>query len=264
LQSLFKSQRTIKNSCFGKWYLTNSKEAEDIIGKYLGSDDKKKEEERKKAEAEKKRQEEEKRRLEEQKQIEQEKKKIEEERKRFEQEKLKEKKKLEEQKQLEQERRRIDEERKKIQAEREKLHKQLEQERQTMLKEIESKKPAPQIQKKSGTQTKSDSSPEEDPFFSQLLNYFKEKKIEIVKYNIVRKKSDIDLILKIPSILGALEYYCKAKNKKTVSDGDLSSAVVQGQLKKLPVLFLSPGKPTKKAEELLNTELKKGIIIKKL
>ena len=72
------------------------------------------------------------------------------------------------------------------------------------------------------------------------------------------------MIIKIPSVMGELEYYCKAKNKKTVNDSDLSSAVVQGQLKKLPVMFLTTGELSKKAKEFLNTELKKGLVIKNI
>ena len=45
---------------------------------------------------------------------------------------------------------------------------------------------------------------------------------------------------------------------------DLTNALAQGQFKKLPVLFLIKGDLSKKAEELLNTEFKKGLIIHKI
>lgn len=93
-------------------------------------------------------------------------------------------------------------------------------------------------------------------FLQELKSYFNRNKINIKNEQIIRKNSEIDFILEIPSTIGSLEFYCKAKNKKRVNDSDLSSAYVQGQLKKLPVLFLTKGDLTKKAKEILNTEFK--------
>jgi hypothetical protein len=104
----------------------------------------------------------------------------------------------------------------------------------------------------------------EDFFFKKIQNYCNNKKIEIVEHNIIRKASEIDAIVRFSSVVGELEYYCKAKNKKSVSDKDLSDALIQGQLKKLPVLMLTTGNLTKKAEELLNTDFKKGIVVRKI
>ncbi|MBI5397830.1 hypothetical protein HZB03_00035, partial [Candidatus Woesearchaeota archaeon] len=44
------------------------------------------------------------------------------------------------------------------------------------------------------------------------------------------------------------------------NDGDLSSAYVQGQIKKLPVLFLTTGELSKKAEDLASREFKSMFI----
>ena len=93
-------------------------------------------------------------------------------------------------------------------------------------------------------------------FLEELKSYFSKNKISIKNQEIIRKKSEIDFILEVPSTIGALGYYCKAKNKKRVNDGDLSSAYVQGQLKKLPVLFLTKGELTKRAKEMLGKEFK--------
>jgi len=93
-------------------------------------------------------------------------------------------------------------------------------------------------------------------FLQELKSYFNRNKINIKNEQIIRKNSEIDFILEIPSTIGSLDFYCKAKNKKRVNDSDLSSAYVQGQLKKLPVLFLTKGDLTKKAKEILNTEFK--------
>jgi len=60
----------------------------------------------------------------------------------------------------------------------------------------------------------------------------------------------------VPSPVGKLSYFCRANNKKRVADPDLASAFVQGQFKKLPVLFITPGKLTKKAQGMLKNEFK--------
>lgn len=93
-------------------------------------------------------------------------------------------------------------------------------------------------------------------FLEEIKSYLKRDRVVIKSMVVIRKNSEIDFILEIPSGIGNLEYYCKAKNKKRVSEGDLSSAYIQGQLKKLPVLFLTKGELTKRAKEMLNEEFK--------
>jgi len=100
--------------------------------------------------------------------------------------------------------------------------------------------------------------------FSEKLNfYFSKNNIQILQKNVIKKNKEIELLVKIPSAVGETIYYCKSKNKKKINDSDLSSAFVQGQFKKLPVLFLTTGDLTKKATEMLNKEFK-NIIIKRL
>jgi len=60
-----------------------------------------------------------------------------------------------------------------------------------------------------------------------------------------------------------MDFYCKARNKKRCNEADLSTAFVQGELRKLPVIFLTTGDLTKKAKELLSKEFK-NIIINKI
>ena len=100
-------------------------------------------------------------------------------------------------------------------------------------------------------------------FLEEIHSYLNDNKVTIKNKEIIRKNSEIDFILEVPSTIGALEYYCKAKNKKRVNDSDLSSAYAQGQLKKLPVLFLTKGELTKKAKEISEKEFRQ-IKIKKI
>lgn len=95
----------------------------------------------------------------------------------------------------------------------------------------------------------------EDEFLMQLSKFLEKNSIKIINSEVIRKNADIDFVVEIPSVVGNLQYYCKAKNKKRVSDSDLSSAYVKGQLRKLPVLFISTGDLSTKAEEMLSKEL---------
>lgn len=100
-------------------------------------------------------------------------------------------------------------------------------------------------------------------FIKKVNNYFKRKNIEVLGQEIVRKNADLDFIIMLPTAVGPVKYYCKAKSKKRPGDADLASALVQGQQEKLPVLFLTPGDLTKRAKEMLNKEFK-SITIKKI
>ncbi len=102
-----------------------------------------------------------------------------------------------------------------------------------------------------------------DVFLKQILEYFAEKHIQVITKEILRKNSDVEMTVSIPSAVGRVEYYCKAKSKKKNNDGDLSSAFVQGQLRKLPVLYVTTGDITKKAREMLSKEFK-GLVLVEL
>ena len=103
----------------------------------------------------------------------------------------------------------------------------------------------------------------EDKFLSEVKRFFEKSSINLIEQKIIKKNSDLDLVIEVPRAVGSLIYYCKARSKKRISDSDLSSAFVQGQLKKLPVLFLTKGELTKKAKEMLLKEFK-NIKIKKI
>ncbi len=103
----------------------------------------------------------------------------------------------------------------------------------------------------------------DDSFVNRLLDYFGKNNIRVLEQSISKRRTEIDFVLAVPSAVGELRYYCRAKNKKTSNDSDLSAAFVQGQMKKLPVLFLTTGEITKKAKELLDKEFA-GITVKQV
>ncbi len=114
------------------------------------------------------------------------------------------------------------------------------------------------------TEKKQKKTPEPDnEFLAIVTKYFMSNKIEVIQSEIV-KKTELDYTVRIPSVVGMLEYYCKARKKKKFNEGDLSSAFVTGQAKKLPILFLATGDPTKRANEMLSKEFKNHLVFKKI
>jgi len=104
---------------------------------------------------------------------------------------------------------------------------------------------------------------EKDSFLDSILEFLKKKDMEIVSKEIVKKESEIDMVVKVPSSVGKLEYSCKAKNRKIINEGDLAYALIQGQAKRLPVIFLTNGELNKRAKEVLDKEIK-GLVVVKL
>lgn len=98
--------------------------------------------------------------------------------------------------------------------------------------------------------------PEDDEFFGKVRSFFDQSGIEIQEFENIRTGTEYDFIISLPSNVGALTYYCKAKSKSKLNEGDLSTTFVYGQMKKLPILLLTVGDLTKKAEELLESEFR--------
>ena len=93
----------------------------------------------------------------------------------------------------------------------------------------------------------------------ELIN----KNIKILDLETIKKSKEYDLILKIPSAIGSLKYYCKFWDKKKINDKDIDSLFVVGQMKKLPIVLISTGNLTKKAQIKLGEEMQ-GIKFKKI
>ena len=99
-------------------------------------------------------------------------------------------------------------------------------------------------------------------FTIHLDEFFAKSSIEVESSDL-SGKSEAQYVVLLPSPVGKLRYYCIAKNKKTCTDTDISSALVQGQLRKLPVLLLTKGELSKKAQELLSKEIG-AIVVKRI
>lgn len=103
----------------------------------------------------------------------------------------------------------------------------------------------------------------DEDFFTKLKKYFDKNNIRIIEINIIRKNSEYDLVIQMSTPFGSAQYFCKAKNKKKSSDGDLSSAYLQGQNRRLPTIYLTTGEVAKKAKEKATTDYK-GMLIKEM
>lgn len=129
--------------------------------------------------------------------------------------------------------------------------------KQTVLKERDKEKPAeePEVEKPEQLNINA-AKLDDDEFLKQIKKYFSKNNIAILNLKLIRKNSEFDFEIVIPSAVGNLLYYCKAKNKKRCNDGDLSSAYIRAQSTKLPILFLTTGEITKNASLLLKSEFK--------
>lgn len=104
----------------------------------------------------------------------------------------------------------------------------------------------------------------QDKFLPIIESYFRELDINIENMETIRKNSEINFYIKVPSVVGRLTYYCKAKKKKRCDEKDISAAYMEAQMKKMPLLFLYSDGITKKAEEMLESEAFDNLIVKKI
>ena len=93
-------------------------------------------------------------------------------------------------------------------------------------------------------------------FLNEINGFFLKSKINIIDTKEIKKNSEFDMLIELNTQLGNVKYFCKAKNKKKISEGDLSSALMNAQSKGLPLLFITNGKTSKKSQEKLSADFK--------
>ena len=146
-----------------------------------------------------------------------------------------------------------------IKEEREEPEKTKEPEKETPPKK-EEKKEVKEVKKAPPKETQQTFTPE-DPFLKEVVHFLTKNDIRIVSAEVDRAKSEAHLVVQIPSVLGALNYFVKAKKKKRLNEQDLTQAYAEGSLQKLPPVLLSPGTLTKKAEEKREKDLKSVLFV---
>ena len=122
-------------------------------------------------------------------------------------------------------------------------------------------KPKQETQLRDATKTKKTIA--KDLFSKNTHDFFDKSQISIIETYDTKKNTEMDFIIGLQTTIGNIKYFCKSKNKKKISDSDLSTAIIQAQSKNLPLLFLTNGDMTKKAGEMLNKEFK-NITFKKI
>lgn len=95
--------------------------------------------------------------------------------------------------------------------------------------------------------------PSTSEFFDMIKERLHELHLDLITKDKI-KKSEYALVVKDHDTNAY--YYCVAKDKKTINEGDLSTAFVYAQTKKMPCIFFMTGKLTKKAESMIHKEFK--------
>ena len=103
-----------------------------------------------------------------------------------------------------------------------------------------------------------------DNFLPSTESFLASKDILIQEREIVRKNAEVNMLIKVPSVMGTVTYFCKAKKKAKCDEGDVSAAYMEAQIKKLPLLFLYNHELTKKAQEMLATDAFQNALVAKL
>lgn len=106
--------------------------------------------------------------------------------------------------------------------------------------------------------------PGQDNFLLDLEGFFSRLKIDLEQKEMVRKNAEYNFVIKVPSVVGKVTYYCKAKKKAKCDEKDLSTAYMEAQIKKLPLLFLYPKELNRKALELLNSGAFENLVVKRM
>jgi len=91
---------------------------------------------------------------------------------------------------------------------------------------------------------------EQSNFTLKIKEHLSSKQIEIFDV-IMEKKKEFIAKIRIGSMFGKQEYYLTAKDKKRISETDLTIAHQKAQSEKMIALLMSSGDPDKKASEYL-------------
>ncbi|MBS3162557.1 hypothetical protein J4467_01415 [Candidatus Woesearchaeota archaeon] len=124
--------------------------------------------------------------------------------------------------------------------------------KETKVPEIKEK---PKSKKKFLQEVLVDKKEEPTDFEKTVSIFLKKKEIKVLEKKILGKK-EINFTVQVPSTLGDLSYFVKARHKKSSNEGDLLLAFTEGQNMKLPTIFVSSGDITKKANEYMTKNLK--------
>ena len=101
-------------------------------------------------------------------------------------------------------------------------------------------------------------------FYKMLKDYLDKNKMITLQETLIRKNKDYELLVELPSTIGNLKYFVKAKNKKTINDAEITMAHSQGLEKRAPCIFITNGSLNKKAKELIEKKISGQLIFKQI
>ncbi|NQV91899.1 hypothetical protein HQ489_05490 [Candidatus Woesearchaeota archaeon] len=104
----------------------------------------------------------------------------------------------------------------------------------------------------------------QEDFLPSIEKFLKNLNIKIDQKETIRKNKEMDFVLRVPSIVGEMTYFCKAKDKVRCDEKDLSTAYMEARIKKLPLLFLYTKDLNKKAQEMLESDAFQNALVKKI
>ncbi|MAG52514.1 MAG: hypothetical protein CMH62_00955 [Nanoarchaeota archaeon] len=99
------------------------------------------------------------------------------------------------------------------------------------------------------------------PIGDVVKEFFRVNGITVWEEKVIRKGKDVNYLVSFDSRVGKVRYFAKYRDKKRISEGDVSLAY--NEAGKLPLLFLSKGELTKPAKRIIEEEFK-GVIFKRL
>lgn len=89
-----------------------------------------------------------------------------------------------------------------------------------------------------------------DPFSQTVQQFLQQKGITLINYHVL-KKGEGEGLIDIPTPVGSVRYFFRAKQKKKCTEGDVATTYLAAQMKKYPALLLTPGEIPKKVTQKL-------------
>jgi hypothetical protein len=99
-------------------------------------------------------------------------------------------------------------------------------------------------------------------FAANVSSYFRKNDIIVAGESVIRK-NNLEYVIRLPSAVGELTYFCVALDKVRLDEADLASVYVKAENQKLPALIITTGELTKPAKIALERDFKK-VAVKKI
>ncbi len=94
-----------------------------------------------------------------------------------------------------------------------------------------------------------------------VKEFFKINGIIVWEEKVIRKDKDVNYVISFDTKLGNLKYFVKFRDKKNITEGDISLAY--NEAGRLPLMFLSKGELTKPAKKIIQDEYK-GVVFRRI